>query len=473
MKSRILTCIIAMALFAILAIPVRVAAQGHIRYMLKDTGTLGGPNSFLGFEQSRNINNQGAIAAASDTSVLATPPFCLNDCYVEHATKWRNGVLTDLGTLPDGNGGSSWISDTGQIAGLSLNGVIDPLTGSPELKAVLWKDGQVIDLGTFGGNDSIAESVNDQGQVVGFALNAVPDPFSGFGTQQRAFLWQNGTLKNLGTLGGPDSNAFIVNERGQVTGYSLTNSTPNPTTGFPTQDPFLWDHGNMIDLGTLGGTFGFPNWLNNRGQVVGLSNLAGDLVFHPFLWDRGKLTDLGTLGGSTGDAIQINDAGDVVGVADLPGDQIHHAFLWRNGVLTDLGSLGETSFAFALNSQDQVVGASQINATLVHAFLWENGSIIDLNRFVPSGSGVQLTFALSINERGEIASLGVLPNGDQHAFLLTPCSGDQTNAQGCQGTPQSTTVVTQAQITAIQGSLEPSDLLKRILGRFRPWQAHE
>jgi len=53
----------------------------------------------------------------------------------------------------------------------------------------------------------------------------------------------------------------------------------------------------MADLGTLGGTMGFATAINNRGQVVGQSNMAGDQTAHPFLWGRGKLKDLGTLGG--------------------------------------------------------------------------------------------------------------------------------------------------------------------------------
>ena len=52
-----------------------------------------------------------------------------------------------------------------------------------------------------------------------------------------------------------------------------------------------------MDLGTLGGTYGNPWFMNNRGQVVGNSNLAGDANHHGFLWDRGTLTDLATLGG--------------------------------------------------------------------------------------------------------------------------------------------------------------------------------
>ncbi len=62
MKSRIFTCITAMTLFAALAVPVQVAAQ-HSRYKLIDTGTLGGPNSSLGFEGERDTNNRGALVS--------------------------------------------------------------------------------------------------------------------------------------------------------------------------------------------------------------------------------------------------------------------------------------------------------------------------------------------------------------------------------------------------------------------------
>jgi probable HAF family extracellular repeat protein len=54
----------------------------------------------------------------------------------------------------------------------------------------------------------------------------------------------------------------------------------------------------MIDLGTLGGDYGEVNWMNNSGQVVGFSEIAGDAAAHPFLWNGWRMIDLGTLGGA-------------------------------------------------------------------------------------------------------------------------------------------------------------------------------
>ena len=455
MKSRTLTCITAMTLFAALAVPIGFAAQddavqankpNHHHYKLVDLGTFSGPSSYLEIDNGVNgapnqvVNSQGTVAGWGDTS---TPdpyaPNCLNfgsDCFLPHAFQWQKGVLTDMGVLPGGDASTTaWISDTGLIAGQSRNGVVDPLIpGFAEIRAVLWKKGEIIDLGTLGGNESSAFSVNNRGQVVGVAVNTIPDPFSFLATQLRAFLWQNGVIHDLGTLGGPEGWALFINERGQVAGFSLTDFTPNPTTGFPTQDPFLWEEGTMLDLGTLGGTVGSPNGLNIRGQVVGASNLAGDVTSHPFLWTKtGGIQDLGTFGGNNGVAQHINDGGEVVGSADFPGDRIHHAALWRNRVMTDLGTVDgdPCSRGYGINARGQVVGGSSDCTTFLHAFLWEDGGpAIDLNTLVAPGSGLTLTQAGYINDRGEIAGSGVLASGDTHAFLLIPCQGDDESCEG-------------------------------------------
>jgi probable HAF family extracellular repeat protein len=460
MKYNKLMCLMVVALFGTIAIPGRLAGQDqtdkkdgkpeHHRYKMVDLGTFGGPNSYLPEPNQaiRALNNRGVVAGGADTSTA--DPFCLNaDCLASHTFRWQSGVLMDLGALPGATPGLNlsepqWINDRGDIVGASENGKIDPALAFPEFRAVLWKDGQIIDLGTFGGTVSIAYAVNNRVQVAGFALNAIPDPFPLLGfpflavppvTQSRAFLWEKGEMRDLGTLGGPDAAAFWVNESGQVAGCSLTNATPNPTTGKPTADPFLWtkDDG-MIDLGTLGGADGCASDLNNRGQVVGFSNLGGDQAGHPFLWDDGVLTDLGTFGGSFGFPEGINEFGEIVGEAGFPGDVIFHAVLWTKGAMTDLGTVDgdPSSVAFHINSKGQVVGAStNLSGEWIHAFLWENrGPIIDLNTLVPASTGVQLISAPDINDRGEIAALGLLPNGDGHAFLLIPCKEEN---EGCEG----------------------------------------
>jgi probable HAF family extracellular repeat protein len=251
-------------------------------------------------------------------------------------------------------------------------------------------------------------------------------------------------------LGGPDAQATGINERGQVIGNSYTNSTPNPSTGLPTLDPFFWENGTMQDIGSLGGVFGFVTALNNRGQVLGRSSIASDPGAcsgfestnpdcHAFLWDQGTLIDLttSTIGAILLGAGAINDAGEIVGGATFPDGSLD-AFVWRNGVAIDLGNLGDAaSIAFAINSHSQVVGGTFLpNGFHSRAFLWGNGSTVDLNKLIPPRSSLRLAWAEAINERGEIAGTGA-PAGCSditlcgHAFVLIPCDENHPSLEGC------------------------------------------
>jgi probable HAF family extracellular repeat protein len=511
---------------ASLAIPFQLPAQNqkvcYHHYKLIDLGTFGGPASHFNFgppvtfSSGGVLNQRGTAVGFSETSIPDPFPascFLDPDCQINHAFQWRDGTLTDLGALT-GNTSSApqWISPEGLIVGLSETGQIDPLfPGLPQIHAVLWKDGNIIDLGTLpgGGFESEAESVNSAGQVVGAALNTVPDPNSmaiqnfwffnsPYGFQQRAFLWDAKTgMRDLGTLpGGDDAQAIFINERGQVAGFSYTNSTVNPITGFPTQDPFLWENGKMTDLGTLGGAFGYPRWLNNVGDVVGVSNQSGDLTFHAFLWHQGMLEDLGTLGGDTSLPGFVSDDGDIVGTADVPGPapQDHHAILWRNGKKIDMGVLpGDScSRAYYINSSGQAVGNSESEALCdvsgEHAYLWqEGGPIVDLNSLIPAGSSLELSHAFVITDRGEIAGLGVPPGCDPsndmicgHAYVLIPCDANHPDITGCDyslvdaatsAESHSAQIIEAPAVAASQIKLSPSEMMARfrtsVAGRNR------
>ena len=503
MKSKRSACIL-IAMLAALTVSLRVAAQDiHVQphqyhhYQLNDVGTFGGPNSsyLQGFPEGRMLNKSGTAVGSADTP---TPdPYCIQfnfDCYLGYGFKWQHGLASPLSALPGFNGLNSatgnWISDSGLTVGVSENG-IDPLTGSPAVEAVLWgTDNSLIDLGTLGGNQSSANAVNNRGQVTGEALNTTADLYtSNFNdffisgaTQVHAFRWTRSRgIEDLGTLGGTDSNAVSINERGQIAGWSFTNTTPNPVVdtcgggavNVPTENPFLWEHGKMIDLGSLGGTCGQAWALNNRGQVIGFSDLPGDSGSHAFLWDQARgMQDLGTLGGDTGGAAAINDAGDVVG-GDSLADGSQRSFLWRQGVMTDLGTVGTApgSVALGINSQRQIVGTLfDNNGNEIGGFLCEDGGpMVDLSTLIPTNPDLQLDHAFQINDRGEITARGTFSNGDTHSLVLIPCDENHPDVAGCDY--ELIDAETAARInqnpTQRPGALTPATHMARMFHRFR------
>jgi probable HAF family extracellular repeat protein len=424
----------------------------HNHYRLIDLGTLGGPHSYgsVNGDGFQLLNNSGVVASYADTALPDpnAPNSCFDPgCFRAHAFRWKNGVVTDLGALAGNyNSAAGSINARGWAAGQSQTGLFDPILHGPGVHAVLWKKGQIVDLGSLSGNASLGIYVNDAGQVVGLSDNTTPDPFSmfGIGVQIRTFVWEDGILQDIGTLGGPDAvpgSSCSGQPRNVVVGLSYTSFTPNASTSVPTVDTFLWKDGKMIDLGNLGGTMaGFGPCANHRGQVINASTLPGDSVSHAFIWDDGVMTDLGTLGGDNSEAIWLNDAGEVVGSADLPGSHLHHAVFWEHRKIHDLGTVSgdPCSRGRGLNAHGQVVGGSSDCANFLRAFLWEEGGpMLDLNTLIPPESGFQLTNAFNINDRGEIlakaAPLGFTPNDDAdlgHLVLLVPCDSGDADA-GC------------------------------------------
>jgi probable HAF family extracellular repeat protein len=129
------------------------------------------------------------------------------------------------------------------------------------------------------------------------------------------------------------------------------------------------------------------------------------------------VTDLGTLGGSVSDASGINDRGQVVGSSEVAGDKGSHAFLFIRGHMTDLGALGgDDTYGYAINNKGQVVGAIHTNFVMNYApFLYSNGTV-DLSSLpgVPS----------AINDSGQIVGR----NWSFHAYLMTPQTAPEPGA---------------------------------------------
>ena len=303
-------------------------------------------------------------------------------------------TVVDLGAFSSGNGSSfaTALNSHGDVVGYSsvANGITHPF---------LYSDGALRDLNPSGG-DSEAWGINDSGQVVG--------------KNGSGFLYSNGTMQSIGRLpGGNTSFAYAINNSGQVAGDSLT-SDPAITHAF------LYSNGTVQDLGTLGGSQSNAFGINNHGDVVGLA-YGSDGVSHAFVYSNGQIQNIGQLWGPAASVARaVNDNGVVVGYGYFLGLLPRHAFEYSNGTITDLQTLGGiSSAARGINSQGEIVGDSNTPSGADHAFIDTNGTMQDLNSMIDSSSNWVLQQASAINDSGEIAGTGTI-DGKQHAFLLKP-----------------------------------------------------
>ena len=406
MKSRVLIYIVATSVIAAVAIPSPLSAQDQQHsqklpyYVVKDLGTLGGREGV-----AEGISDRGWVVGSAN----------LAGDQSGHAFLWRNGVMTDLGTLGGLNSQEQWpVKDKrGLIVGAAETAAIDPFnedfcgfdsnSGVPPTGLIcvgfLWRNGVMTALPTRGGNNAQALGINNRGQAVGMAEQSSEDPncIPPQVLDIQAVIWgpKEGEIQILPPLPGDISAWGIgINDAGQVVGLSGDCMSPNfNASGAPTpQHAVVWQNGTATNIGTLGGSYIFPWAINSKGQVTGQASPPGDTTLHSFLWWKGVMTDLG----------------------EIPGD---------------FGSI-----AFGLNDAGQVVGGSCDQNFNCRAFLWQDGVMTDLNTLVKPGSTpLYLFFGNDINSRGEIAFYAFDQNKVEfHAAIGIPCDANHAGVEGCE-----------------------------------------
>jgi probable HAF family extracellular repeat protein len=274
-----------------------------------------------------------------------------------HGILWKHGQMIDLGTL-DGGAISltTAVNDSAEVVGYALNTIPDPISMlfGNQTRAYRWKNGVMTDLGTLGGPDAMALRINERGQISGNSYLSVA-PSDSCGIETGAFIWEKGAMRDLGGLGGTCTLVNDMNNRGQIVGGSFL-------AGDQVLHPFLWQSGKLTDLGTQGGTQSAAQAVNDAGDVVGWQTMPGnDQISHGVLWTDGQIFDLGALGpGHCSFVASVNSQQQAVGVNTSSCDFVDHPNLQaviseRGGPLVDLNTL------IPANSGVRLLNASTIN----------------------------------------------------------------------------------------------------------------
>ncbi|MDA1277125.1 MAG: DUF3466 family protein, partial [Verrucomicrobia bacterium] len=267
----------------------------------------------------------------------------------------------------------------------------------------------VVDLGTLPNHTvSSGMAINDNGLAVGYSGNGPGD--------RRAFVYlgvlSGGDLLDLGTLGGSASEALAINGSDQVVGVSLAgDGQPHGFLATSIISP-------ITDLGILvGGTSSSAFGISSQGFIVGSANtLLGETHAVVRSLEATEFSDIGGLGGKKAQATAINDFGIIVGYSQLEDGQ-ERAFVFQDGEMTDLGVAAPNhtgSRAWAISPTGQIVGESLVNRTSV-AMAYQDGAMTELGLLNDTGSSV----AYGVNGNGQVVGTAVVGQGTTRAFLYS------------------------------------------------------
>ena len=349
----------------------------QLSYQVTDLGVLPAKKARASIPAA--INNQGQVTGTSGMSAVDESAFLYDP-------KSNKGTLEDLARNYGGISHGFGINEAGDVVGDATMGT------SESSHAALFKGGKIVDLGILKGMVfSQANGINASGMVAGFCAGK-PDE-----NVNRAFLWTPAMgMIDIGTLGGPQAQAFGINAFGLITGTAqISESSRDEIFHAFICNPFSKGIRNMIDLGTLGGNESVGMAINLNGHVVGYSTLdpSSDNRVHAFLYDGMKMRDLGSL---------------------------------ETWIAVD------RSYALAVNILDQVVGYSYVlphsrvdnpdPPTRQAAFIYIQGKMMNLNDLIGGAAKTYwLKSATGINDKGQIVAVAQdLSTYELHAVMLTP-----------------------------------------------------
>jgi probable HAF family extracellular repeat protein len=297
--------------------------------------------------------------------------------------------------------------------------VVGSLLSHGNAHAFLYTGARLLDLGTLGGPTSVAYGINDIGVVVGEAVTA-----SG---KTRAFSFSHGRMTDIGTLGGEQSWARSINNAGVITGFAQSRVVKS-FWGYA----FRYQNGHMHNLGTLpGGEGSFAYKINNHGVIAGAAYEGPysppDYPNYPTIYRANSRQKISAY---EGEANGINDKGQVVGgvnTYDLPLPHGRKAYLYDSGRMVFLGfleSANQDSSAVAINNLGEVIGYSLVTTGPANSdyrpFIYtEQGGMRSLNALVDTSTGWEVISADAINDQRQIAGTACKA-GKCYAVRLDP-----------------------------------------------------